>query len=363
MAGSRYAPGTRAWGLCKKCGLRFLLRDLVFDGYYPGLRVCNGCYDDKQPQEFLIDVTDPEALWKPSPEDGPSAPILTGYASYNTVYLNWTQPELRGQPRVENYQLFRAQSSDDGITYTPFTLVHQWDLVYYGAPTESLADLVENGNPVFNNGGIASGLVLAYEDVVGTDLTTFYMYQVIANLSYHEGDEYQAVPSNRLVLQMTYYHAIDFMHAGNPDLAAGTLIFTVEFSSRPYPVQDVEQWHAGNPTFPPAPQYEVLPDMFNSGNAALSAGTLNDVVQNYDNWLLLVADETFHAGVDGLSGTLNDVLLEYTNWPLAVSQETYHSGNATLSAGTLLLALIQYENWPAETFHSGNAQLTAGTLT
>src|SRR5271163_4026557 len=77
MPGGHYAPGNKAWGLCQKCGLRYLLHELVFDGYYPELRVCTGCYDDRQPQEFLIDVTDPQALWKPSPEDAPIAPVVS----------------------------------------------------------------------------------------------------------------------------------------------------------------------------------------------------------------------------------------------------------------------------------------------
>lgn len=69
MTGPQYARGTKAWGLCKRCGLRFLLSELVLDEHMPGLRVCIDCFDTKQPQEFPIDVSDPQALWKPSPED------------------------------------------------------------------------------------------------------------------------------------------------------------------------------------------------------------------------------------------------------------------------------------------------------
>lgn len=63
-----YARGSMAKALCMRCGLQFLLPELVFDGYYPNLRVCSDCYDAPQPQEKLAIVSDPEGLWKPSPD-------------------------------------------------------------------------------------------------------------------------------------------------------------------------------------------------------------------------------------------------------------------------------------------------------
>lgn len=79
MTHSTYARGSKAWGLCKRCGLRFLLHELVFDAQIPWLRVCNQCFDPKHPQERPVKASDPQALWRPSPEQGgPTAPVLTG---------------------------------------------------------------------------------------------------------------------------------------------------------------------------------------------------------------------------------------------------------------------------------------------
>lgn len=63
-----YARGSMAKALCMRCGLKFLLPELVMDGYYPNIRVCTECYDPPQPQEKLAIVSDPTALWRPSPD-------------------------------------------------------------------------------------------------------------------------------------------------------------------------------------------------------------------------------------------------------------------------------------------------------
>jgi hypothetical protein len=89
---SDYAKGRIAWGLCQRCGLRYLLRELVLDGYYPNIRVCKGCYDPPQPQERLAVVSDPVALWKPAVDTySILPPILTGMVvNGDQVVLNWT---------------------------------------------------------------------------------------------------------------------------------------------------------------------------------------------------------------------------------------------------------------------------------
>src|SRR5271170_1509845 len=96
MPGSKYAWGREAWGLCNRCGLRFLLAQLVFDGYMPGLRVCIDCYDPKHPQEFLVDVTDPLTLWKPSPDTvATTAPVLTLVSALLPIQLSWTPADFQ----------------------------------------------------------------------------------------------------------------------------------------------------------------------------------------------------------------------------------------------------------------------------
>jgi hypothetical protein len=85
-----YARGSIAWGLCQRCGLRFLLDELIFDGYYPNLRVCTGCYDPPQPQERLAIVSDPVALYRPAPDAMYiSPPVLTVTVSGSSANLAW----------------------------------------------------------------------------------------------------------------------------------------------------------------------------------------------------------------------------------------------------------------------------------
>lgn len=151
MTGSRYAPGTEAWGLCKRCHLRFYLHELVFDGYMPGLRVCVDCYDDRQPQEFFIDVTDPVALWKPSPEDGPTSPVLTLTIGAG-IFLSWTQATPRGGPIVDSYTVWRATSSDGGATFAAYIAIATFPVTYI----TDLAAFVENGAENYDNEGISN---------------------------------------------------------------------------------------------------------------------------------------------------------------------------------------------------------------
>lgn len=121
-----FAKGRLAWGLCQRCGLRYLLRELVLDGYYPNIRVCSGCYDPPQPQERLAVVSDPIALWKPAPDAyALNPPFLTAVVSGGQVVLNWTSvggppvgSDRQGGQTAElsaGYQVYR---SSDGITFT-----------------------------------------------------------------------------------------------------------------------------------------------------------------------------------------------------------------------------------------------------
>lgn len=74
MSDAHYAHGERAWGICQRCGKRALLKDLVFDGYYPSLRVHEACFEARHPQDRLAPVIDPIALYRPAPEDYPITP-------------------------------------------------------------------------------------------------------------------------------------------------------------------------------------------------------------------------------------------------------------------------------------------------
>lgn len=75
---TQYAKGKLAKGVCQRCGLWALLNDLVFDGYYRNLRVHPECRDSRHPQERLVKVSDPQTLWRPSPEAPGIPPALSG---------------------------------------------------------------------------------------------------------------------------------------------------------------------------------------------------------------------------------------------------------------------------------------------
>ena len=63
---ARYARGDKAWGICERCSDRRLLKDLIYDGQFPDLKVCPDCWDPKHPQEYLPSVTDPSVLYDPT---------------------------------------------------------------------------------------------------------------------------------------------------------------------------------------------------------------------------------------------------------------------------------------------------------
>ena len=164
MGHIRYAQGQDAWGLCKRCGLRFFLGELVFDGYLPGTRVCRECWEPRHPQEAFQSVSDPTVLYKPSPEDAPGNPVLTGVITGGKPTLSWTPVELRGGARVDSYLVQRA-----GMTLMTLPVT------YYDG---SLADLNETGAPAFGNDGIKSQ-TLTYQD---TPQSAAHVYQVLAQL-------------------------------------------------------------------------------------------------------------------------------------------------------------------------------------
>ena len=192
MGGSRYAMGRVAWGLCQRCGIRFMLRDLVFDGYMPGIRVCVGCYDSRHPQEYPVDVTDPEALWRPAPDDAPWDSVISAIVSNGSIALTWTPPDSSGAARYETYTLSRA-FSPDGINYAAAVNLQTFPVTYWG-DNLLLSDLVENGNPAEGNNGVESQ-TLAYTDTVTS--AGFYQYTLTALDSSGRGT------SSSLIVQVT----------------------------------------------------------------------------------------------------------------------------------------------------------------
>lgn len=63
-----YAKGKRAIAECMRSGQKMPYRDLVEDGHIKGMLVHPDWWEPKHPQETPPDVTDPIALYRPSPE-------------------------------------------------------------------------------------------------------------------------------------------------------------------------------------------------------------------------------------------------------------------------------------------------------
>lgn len=290
--GSKYATGDRAWGLCQICGLRFLLRDLVFDGYYPNLRVCVPCYDPRQPQEFLVDVTDPTALWRPSPEWGPENQALSALIFANEVQLSWTECILRGQPRVNTYLLYRSVSADE-VNFSASVLIATLPVLYYS----DLADLNENGNPPYNNQGIEAE-TLNFQDTV-PDGVNFVRYQVFAKL-----DGGRMVNSNLVTLPVISASGKDSIQSAGTILGGDIAAF--------------------------------LPPVNNSTESIQSAGTLiSGLITAVDPFF---ADVSLLLHMDGANGSTAFPDSSSNNLAVTVLGTTVDTANPLYGTGAALLS-------------------------
>lgn len=88
---SAFAKGSKALGICDRCGFSFLLKELkeeTWNGKRRRNLVCRSCWDPDHPQNFLhkIKTNDPQALRNPRPD-------LEREASRN---MEWGWRPLRG---------------------------------------------------------------------------------------------------------------------------------------------------------------------------------------------------------------------------------------------------------------------------
>lgn len=144
MSGGTYARGSLAWGICQRCGLRALLNDLVFDGRFQWLRVHPECFEDKHPQERMIPLRDPIALYRPSPEDNDiTTPVLVAQKVGNAILLEWTRATTQG-PRIEGYIVYRSDNGDNPVQLIGEPVQYDWDASKIFEPlghTDSLIDV------------------------------------------------------------------------------------------------------------------------------------------------------------------------------------------------------------------------------
>lgn len=121
----KYATGRRALFICGRCGQRGNFRDSKFDGYFPNLRVHPECWEDKHPQDHLPKVSDPIALWRPSPETpGLIPPMLIGDSGGLAVLLSWTEAVWTEGARPESYRVMRSEDDADYIALADFPIVY-----------------------------------------------------------------------------------------------------------------------------------------------------------------------------------------------------------------------------------------------
>ncbi len=86
---STYASGRRSNAICDICGFQCRytdLRDHITNQQPDGLRVCPDCYDVDNPQLQVgrVNMTDPQALYKPRP-DSQEYVGMRSFAAYNPV--------------------------------------------------------------------------------------------------------------------------------------------------------------------------------------------------------------------------------------------------------------------------------------
>jgi len=87
-----------------------LLKDMVFDGRYPNLRVDPAYFESKHPQEALPKVDDAIGLYRPSPQNlkPPTTPALSGnLIAGPAVSLMWSESTSQAALVIE-YLLYRA---------------------------------------------------------------------------------------------------------------------------------------------------------------------------------------------------------------------------------------------------------------
>lgn len=134
MSGA-FAPGRKAWGICGRSGARALLKNLVFDGRFPNMRVLPDWFESRHPQETQKDLRDSIALYRPAPDNlrVPTTPVLAGEVTEGpAVLLSWSSSTSMVS-LVTSYLLYRA--IDDGEFELYATIPVERD--YLGAITSA----------------------------------------------------------------------------------------------------------------------------------------------------------------------------------------------------------------------------------
>jgi hypothetical protein len=100
-----------------------LLKDMVFDGRYPNMRVHPDWFEPKDPLDYAPRVDDPVALWRPAPDNWHlTPPVLTLVdQDHYDVDLAWTAASSDAE-QIEYYSVYLRLKDAD----TPWVLLQQF---------------------------------------------------------------------------------------------------------------------------------------------------------------------------------------------------------------------------------------------
>jgi len=372
----RYAEGRKAWGHCGRCGLRFYLRELRFDGQVPSLQVCSQCWDPEHPQERLPDLIDPVLLWMPTGDrDGSLAPSACAQptvpwatlsaaapAGTTTVILSASQNLPAGTPAwitLEDASVFRTHLSGplDGNTVAHLAaplpapaevgagaffgcgdrLSAGWDppeinVVVANPGIFATANLIPTGGqgpfsfeyemqgqPGFVSlGDLGEGEISLSLNTLGSGEYTFVVNGVVADPSRQATADLPVT----LIVEPQYVEAVD----SSVEIESGDLTQTLfDLSTTLYPIEFIDEMESAV-TEPLEVFHPVTAEALDSG-ASIVSGLLRDPLVIYDD----AEDEAVDSSVVVVSGEIRAGLITYNNWPAEAldSSATIVSGSLT----------------------------------
>lgn len=153
---TKYVRGDKAVGICQRSGIKMLRRDMVEDGYYPGLMVHPQWKDERHPQERLPKLADPVTVYKPAPDDVGDPPELSGELTGNSAHLTWTEAAPINA-RIDSYDLYRRPVGGE------FTLVVSLPVTY------DIFMAITSETLVYDDVGLSTGVTFEYFVVANTD--------------------------------------------------------------------------------------------------------------------------------------------------------------------------------------------------
>ena len=170
----RFASGSKAWGLCQRCGQRFKLHALQSDGRQRNLLVCTSCWDPKEPLDVPPRINDPTALRRPSPENSVGQVAVISWPSLdldaNTTFFGsgvWASPVATTLTKVSGDN----QTGDEGVPLTAMVVRvnDQYGAPIAGATVAFAGGSVDPTSAVTGGDGLASTVLTP---VVGSNTVT-----------------------------------------------------------------------------------------------------------------------------------------------------------------------------------------------